>query len=1437
MPHKSVRQFLTFFTHTKRESECPFLTLKHAVEQETPQSKVVRGIEELRTGLFPPAPSGSSAFPIAAPHPVATADITHMVSPEMAEPQESPPHLALVTASFVGGKPGEARAAAAAWRVESLSSQSEDVQLLKDVAALRGAEVVDRERELKQLNELVREQRAMIEGEREAMRAQMEHIRRQAQEETAVLAARTRHAEEESSDLKLEVQLLRTSLSTTVTDGGQGGGAERVQEMMRRATEAEYEKALLERQVGQLQQSLAETSQTFAMLQVRSKEAMLQSAQRRIQYRQLARILAAWSELAVEARRGEQDNHELREGCDGGDAQIKVMEDWIKDLTTSLEALRRENLALRCHYDQLQHAQEPPSAAPGTSRGVGEGEKQRKGWTRSKDCRSWFENWRCWTSTARSSRRGVLQSWFDIWRERCPDMCDRQPTLRERDLRARVAQLEQDLGDARLQTVGEQESSEKLVFLLTDKQQELDTLRADLLRAQEALAQRGNDVDAERRECLAGAEAKVLLLEEHVSEMGKREAGVRRQLEDKSRDCDRLRAKVEELQAQVQQARVREKIWVLETSGGLADSGRRGSGVNGEGLRGVRLLCLEKAYIFTQCLARAHGKRLLLRILYCWAYYADSEQEERAALQRAQKDQATWTETPEKLGEVELATKLSICRERVHALEAKVEELQAVNLAYSQAAMRVATSSVLSPLRADSTIASLSSCGTSTCFDRSCNGPVDGQSPMRHCGADDGEDTRVAVADCVISPGSPVTASEKRARHVLVLAVSNVTEGQEDSAIAAGAGAPHAGVSAGGRHETLDGALAGTSPLVCATSDWNVSSPQNTGGKESASEGKSQVTRGGVEDGGILAAHDSSEAQVDPKQSLGLAASSVSLYPASPTGPAAPADVGDAALHAGKEASAMGMCAQEQSPSGVVSQLPNGACWLRTECSPSAAHLGHTPSEHISDPGKPADADQHYAPAIAMENTRMPGRPGTSRLRAPMHQAAGAEAARVHPVTGRGKDDLADGADAEEDTDEAGGAVSGPTPLQRSEGGCEGEESEGCVTPRTMLLIELHALSNSLSRGACPAGPMQLGAGGPAATAANASAQGVTHGLLEVTDHPPRVAADRLQTGAQGGGKLTPKRMENKSPSKPPSNVEGSSHPAGTGLARISAMPNPFTGSPSVVLREAPRNGRDSRTGTSRTRRKSQSAGEHRIKGLMWKSTAIFASPNKSQASEPTSYPSPGPHSVLPCDPSAVESRFFDFDSRSAASQSRAWKKCDVWNQSPAKQVSVRYAQHVTDLCASPTGAAAAEQCGSPGRDGEADVEEDEFVPEHVDAGKASSGCAEEKRQEEDEAEASHSFSVSLSPIAGAQPRFQVLLLCATHTHAHTHTHQLDPSVLKHAQMCGERMILNCAFLRFSHPPFTHNRAPGLPSPPLSHSHRCTHTYKRARAHTHTICM
>ena len=80
---------------------------------------------------------------------------------------------------------------------------------------------------------------------------------------------------------------------------------------------------------------------------------------------------------------------------------------------------------------------------------------------------------------------------------------------------------------------------------------------------------------------------------------------------------------------------------------------------------------------------------------------------------------------------------------------------------------------------------------------------------------------------------------------------------------------------------------------------------------------------------------------------------------------------------------------------------------------------------------------------------------------------------------------------------------------------------------------------------------------------------------------------------------------------------------------------------------------------------------------------------------------------------------------------------------------------------------------------------------------------------------------------------------CVPHTHTHslTHplTHQLAPPVLKHAHMCGDRMTLNCASLRSSHPPCTHNRAPGLLSPPLPLSLRYIHARRNARKHTHTL--
>ena len=187
----------------------------------------------------------------------------------------------------------------------------------------------------------------------------------------------------------------------------------------------------------------------------------------------------------------------------------------------------------------------------------------------------------------------------------------------------------------------------------------------------------------------------------------------------------------------MQQARVREKIWVLETTGNLTESGRRSSGAASDGpLRGVRLLCLEKAYTFTQYLVRSRAKRLLLRVFYCWGSMAAA----RTMLQEGGGsgvsrvvplvEQSTWTGPVEEEGEVlvlrlrlqqieqdaaataervrhvvahhashmssdsqpqqqqevtehdVLVTSLAICRQRVHALELKVEELLAVEQAY-----------------------------------------------------------------------------------------------------------------------------------------------------------------------------------------------------------------------------------------------------------------------------------------------------------------------------------------------------------------------------------------------------------------------------------------------------------------------------------------------------------------------------------------------------------------------------------------------------------------------------------------------------------------------------------------------------------------------------------------------------------------------------------
>ena len=55
--------------------------------------------------------------------------------------------------------------------------------------------------------------------------------------------------QQESGELQRKLSLLEQQTPRRQADDGQGGGAGSVEETMRRATEAEFEKALLERQV------------------------------------------------------------------------------------------------------------------------------------------------------------------------------------------------------------------------------------------------------------------------------------------------------------------------------------------------------------------------------------------------------------------------------------------------------------------------------------------------------------------------------------------------------------------------------------------------------------------------------------------------------------------------------------------------------------------------------------------------------------------------------------------------------------------------------------------------------------------------------------------------------------------------------------------------------------------------------------------------------------------------------------------------------------------------------------------------------------------------------------------------------------------------------------------------------------------------------------
>jgi len=251
-----------------------------------------------------------------------------------------------------------------------------------------------------------------------------------------------------------------------------------------------------------------------------------------------ARCAQAWSSWARDGRHGqelagEQGAHSLvdgvgtvageRAGAADGDGrkagveggQLQMMEDWVKDLTDSVNVLKKENAALRAQQQQQQ--QQAPEDVKG--------------------CRTLLESWRCYTVTARRERRGVLLEFMWRWRESCPKLSAGEDatagegaTPREQALQEKVAEVQRQLSAAQALALSEQETSEKLVFLLTDKETSLEALRRDLALAQAALRERamgeegraGEEGSQDGRERLAAAEAKVSLLEEHVDQVATR---------------------------------------------------------------------------------------------------------------------------------------------------------------------------------------------------------------------------------------------------------------------------------------------------------------------------------------------------------------------------------------------------------------------------------------------------------------------------------------------------------------------------------------------------------------------------------------------------------------------------------------------------------------------------------------------------------------------------------------------------------------------------------------------------------------------------------------------------------------------------------------------------------------------------------------------------
>ena len=1051
---------------------------------------------------------------------------------------------------------------------------------------MRNAEALDRERDLLLQSEQMSERRRIMEDDMERMRKEVQEKGRQMEVEKAELVRRAKNAEDRCEELALRVSDLEHG-------GGQASAIESAVEdakvgRVQREEEFEREKSALQRQIANLQQSLMDTSQTFAMLQMRNKENLVLSTLRRIGHRQLKRILQTWSILASSAEHklegvaadsefpadvavavGDSKMGVQRDGEANVDAgQLRMMEDWVKDLTETVNALKRENASLL--------SQQQSGASKGGASDTSEAREEVR------DYRTIFDSWRYLTSTSRSERRGLLLECMSKWRNCFKDLA----ATRELELQEEVSNLQSQLKAVQATVLNEQETSEKLVFLLTDKEAALEKLRCDLSQAQEELSAR-TTVETEsqgRRERLAAAEAKVALLEDHIEQIGRKEASTRRQLEESDKDVDRQKCRVEELQAQLQQARVREKIWVLETTGNLSESGSgRRSSAGGEGhLRGVRLLCLEKAYIFTQYLIRCRSKRLMLRIMYCWGSFAAARRLEAENVSTVQPkaltvEESTWTGPLEDVQVVaplqqpiqdleqdgaarereELATSLAISRERVQALEAKVEELMAVEEAYRKARQhhgsppQIASSwqkEMQSPLvGADSTMATLS-----VDYSNDCSGDVDfddtvagaNASPMclQRSNVSESQQAKYNSPSLINETCCDLLATSTRPR----LDASKTPEARVDDV----QGDPP-GILAGAEIPEM-------SPLLYATSDWHMSSPVSIEAQAvSVPTAQPEAAESGSET--LLGDHIQPDWPKQLREDPGW------------TGHVAPG-ADDREVLTKSLMRSLPNVNRGKEDDIAVARSPADGVMQGSDCTPSAAHRGHRAS---SDPLAAFDHELAEGHDTLSQKALSSARKGV------------------------------DNYPAQKDLEYQHPAMKTPTKIHS-------DASQHCLTPRSMLLHELRAFSNSLSAGIFPGTtPPQ---------------QQAPHDLLGETSDSREGSPkqeDHDEKNASGAGSRetvgTPKKMSARD-----SNHTDDSAPTGepaipTALARITAMPNPFTGSPGCFgQRTKSRNASGVDKGQQLVEKLASAQARQianrtaKLSDLMQESLSIFASPQKA---------------------------------------------------------------------------------------------------------------------------------------------------------------------------------------------------------------------------------